>query len=1429
MKKSLLMILAAALALIPLTVASAPNSDDDPLRVYIRAGEKSHGPGAHEYPKFLAEWTPMLEERGAVVDGGLEFPTPEQLENTDVLILHAQEAGNINIGQERKSLDRFLKRGGGLVVIHAGAVSRDPDYYKDIIGGSWRHGTTRWLEAPMSLYFTDREHPITREVSNFDIDDEIYYDMDLRDDIEVLAAAYTPKAIDTGGRGNKEAQARAAEAVAKKKGVNIYDIQPQIWTYENTLDGADTSYRAFVHIPGHWHENFSHNGIRTLLLRGIAWAGKRDDNIDLLCKEEELGDALRYVEGGVPRPEELPAQLEVHPEFEISLVASEPLINNPMNIDWDEQGRLWVCETPEYPNGLRQANVAAWMDSGSVMPGVYDRKPLDRISILSDSTGDGVMDTKQVFADDIELATSFVLHENGVIVCAAPDIWLFEDTTGDDVADKRTKLYTNLGTRDTHATINNMRWGRDGWIYATHGYSSSDNVTSGDGEESFGPAGSGVVRFKPDGSAFEQFASKGGNTWGLETTSEGEVFYTQPTTGNPLVHVILPEYILAKGKVPGTAGTLGLLPDEATFPAMNWEQQAYVQIDQVGRYTAGAGCVIYEGGAWPEKWNHSYFTTEPTLNIIGQFHLEPDGITYTAAKEAGREQTEFVRSTNLWFRPIEVRTGPDGALYVVDFCNQAIIHNDTRGPTHGPANAAVRPDRDHYYGRIWRIQHKDAKDLAPLELDRKNIAGLKEAAQSPNKVTRETAQRLLREQGKGDPQTVGSAAVQTYENALAKTDLNQIATQARDASDPWTVSALIAATAHRAPSAIEAAFKLPSSDSLLTFVSGLTPVALRDDAPRNAARLLDACSKAKPNAAPVRDAVLAALADYDGKTPPFSVEVRAAFENLLKKPQTQTLALPIIARWDKEGVLNEQTSPFTQELLAKLPDTNLPPAERLTIARSLIELRETHPEVLPAITKTFQGKGQEKYKQELLTLLGDTEGTEIGIILVNQFRQLPPPLQSTAFDQLLKRTARCQRILGLLEKDELSLADLGPSNFDRLRNHPNKGVARRANAVYEQKNPETLAKNELLAKLIPEVEKQGDASKGQLLYSACAVCHQLGDVGIEVGPALDGMGAHGPAELLVHIIDPNREVDPSFWAHNITTNKGENFAGVITSENATSITLATQIGVKEIAKAEIERRTNTRRSLMPEGFEALGAEGLRDLLAYICGEAGQNFRIIDLSDAYTADSRSGIFANNGPKGGVLELPKVGNVTIDEVPYLIQPPAKSQSGANLVVLKGGPNPQNYSNTFPQSVEIEVDNLAARKLHLLSGIGGWAYPATKDKELPVFQVDVIHTDGAKQSFVMKNGVEFADYIRPIKVAGSLPVEELTNRTQIRQLTLDLENTSPIEKLVFSSFDNKVAPVLVAATAELAGVKQPEKSAEKADPKATGEGPAKTAAAA
>lgn len=1154
-----------------LQVASASES----LRVFIRSGEKTHGPGCHDYPAFLKDWTALLNERGAKTTGGNEFPTKQQLAETDVVILHSAEAGNIK-GEDRENFEAYLKRGGGVVAIHGGAVSRDPDWYKTVIGGSWNFDHTRWLEGHMSLYFTDRENPITAGASNFDLDDEIYYDMDMMPDAKILAAAYTPKP--------KQGDAKRGQPVS------VYDIQPQIWTYETG------NRRAFVCIPGHVYENFSHTSLQTILLRGIAWAGKIKD-ADALVKDRPITEtALRYPVGGPTKPEEAAAKIQVHPEFEISLVAAEPLINKVMNVDWDEKGRMWVVETPEYPNGLRKANTDVWKDSGSVKPGEYDREPLDRISILTDTDGDGRMDKKHVFADKLELATGFVLHRNGVIVSAAPDIWFLEDTDGDEVADKRTKLYTGLGTRDTHAVINNLRWGLDGWVYATHGYSAGKVKALGADGQPETDIGSGVVRFKPDGTKIEMVSSKGGNTWGLTMTSDGQCFWTQPTSGTILFHTVLPEYILAKGKIPGTTSFKGMITGQKTFPAMSWEQAAYKQIDFVGSYTAAAGCSIYEGGAWPEKWNYSYFVGEPTINIVSQYFVKPDGVTYAAEKENGREETEFIRSKDLWFRPIETRIGPDGALYVIDFYNQAVIHNDTRGPQHGPANAAVRPDRDHYFGRIWRIQHKDAEKIDVPVIDKANAGS---ALKSPNAHARMTAMRLMRETGNPVEVETGSAALKAYrefETVDSPEGRGKLISSFLAAQDDWTRSALVAAASEQALEVVFDCLGSPQAAKLAPLAANLLPMATKADPSATAGKLIIAAAAAPAAADPLKSAIVDVIAGDRSAKPPLSPALSAALASLLEDPATASKTLPLITRWDTGGTMSGVLEKQIAQLSVKLADSKAPIAERSAAARVLISIG-TEGSVTKALGILHDAAEPANLQAAIIAAFGEAN---LSGKLAPVFDGLSPAGRSAAFDEIVKRPAAAISLLAAMEAGKVDPKGISPGDMDRLRKHPDSNVSKKASELAGKLSSAPKGMEELITAFLPVVTKPGDAENGKTLFTAaCAVCHKFGDAGADVGPALTGMGAHGAAELLVHIVDPNREVDPSFWQVNITTKDGKTLAGVITSENPATVNLRNQGGDTEIRKDNIASRDNTRRSLMPEGLDGLGAENIRDILTYM--------------------------------------------------------------------------------------------------------------------------------------------------------------------------------------------------------------------------------------
>ncbi len=1431
---------------------------DAPLRVFLRVGKKTHGPagnGQHDGPTFLKDWTKLLTERGAVVNGRVGFPTGEEFEKTDVLVLYTEEGGKI-APADRENLDKFLKRGGGIVAIHDSVCGDDAQWWKTIIGGAWEHGYSKWLEADVPIYYVDNDHPITKDASNFDFNDEIYYDLHMMPEVKILAGSWTPDP-----RNSKSG----------RPGQHIYDVSPQMWTYEK--DG----HRAFVCVPGHHLRSFAMDHFRAVILRGIAWSAKRD--VDLLCSKEELA-SLKYPEGGPSSPAKELTQLELHPDFKVSVVAAEPLINKPIAIDWDAAGRMWVAETPEYPNGRRgikpdQADVA-WKDHGGLFrePGKQDRPAKDRISILIDSDGDGVADRKEVFYEGLELVTGFVFYKDGVIVSQAPDILWLRDTDNDGKADKVEKLYVGLGTQDTHAVINNLRWGLDGWVYATHGYSAG-TVTSLDGRKDFGRISSGVVRFKPDGSAFEQYCSKGGNTWGLDITAENDVLFTQPTSDDLLNHVVLPESSLARGRIGNTPSYKVLIYHRPSNPLIKFENLAYVQIDLVGLFTAAAGCAIYEHGSWPTEWTHSYFTTEPTINIVHHEIVKPVGVSFAADKT---RDEEFVGGRDKWFRPIETRIGPDGALYVLDFYNQAVIHNDTRGPKHNGVNAAVRPDRDHYFGRVLRIDHKQAKQIPVPNLAKMYGAEVTKALEHPNRAVRFTAQRLIVERrdvgaieamkqlpkGNSDDaprihrlwalqqlndlsSTVVGAALVDKSPAVRKTGamiaaiqgeaspvlkarligllkdtdprtrleaVNALASFTVDKEtcdavvaayvtfdDPWLQSAAVGVLMKNPVEAIASVLGQPAPEKYGSLASLLVgAIAQKGDA-EAAAALVIAAAKAPASADALKVAIFETLSrDFKANAAPkFSDSLRDAFGSALKSKGTVAAALPLVARWDKENMLAAEATRAVQGFLAKLSEGNSD-RERAQAAASLLGARRLDAQIVPAVTKLLGSSAAPNMQVEVVQALGATADPAIGKELVAAFPRVSPQVREAMFTQIARRADWSSALVDALKSGQVTLQQLGPPAVHRLRTHPDVGVAAKALSVIEElRGPEAKEKNTLIAKLTPEVEKPGNAVKGKELFTQnCAVCHLFNGEGKQVGPDLTGMGAHGPAELLAAILDPNREVDPSFVAWNIETKDDESYDGVIAAENRGAITLRNNSGEMQIKTATVKSRSNTGKSLMPEGFEALGNEALRDILTYFAG-GDQKYRIIDLRPAFTADTSRGLFHTQTNLEDTLRFRSFGLVKAGGVPFEIINPTKTASGNNIVVLKGGVG---FARTRAQRVEVSNVNVKASRLHVLGGIAGWGWPCCGvdgNKGMPAGKIVVSYADGQTEEFQLINGVDVADHVGPIDVPGSKGTEGIVSRGQLRSITRNLSGKAPIQKIALESSDNAVAPTFVAMTLE------------------------------
>lgn len=1408
----------------------------DPLRIFLRGGPKTHGAGEHDHPAFVADWTALLRERGAAVDGALAFPSAEQLARTDVLVLYAAEGGSIH-GEDRAHLTSYLARGGGIVALHDSVCGDDPQWFKTVIGGAWEHGHAKWAMGVTDLYVRDFGHPITQGVANWRFEDELYTQLHMQPDARVLMAGFQ----------------------------DVFSISPQMWTYEKD------DYRAFVSIQGHYRKSFEHDAWRTLLLRGIAWAGKRD--VELLTTAADRA-SLAYPTGGPLRPEAAGNALVLHEGFEATLAAAEPLIVNPISIDWDARGRTWVAETPGYPNKAEFSGIAAH----------------DTISALADTNGDGVMDSKQVFADGLDLVTSFVFHGDGVIALCAPNIFFLRDTDGDGVCDRREIVFTGFGYGDTHAVISNARWGLDGWIYATQGYSgnaSTDVRNVGpDGERRFGKIGNGVFRFKPDGSAIEIVSSYGSNTWGLDFTPDGELFFSM-ANGAHLRHVVVPEKALARARLPGTETWNNVADHDRVFPLVVRNEEAYRQIDFIGGFTAASGCAIYDGGAWPAEYDGRVYVAEPTVNLVHEDVLSPKGVTFTASKS---QEPEFIASADLWFRPVHMRIGPDGAMYVLDFYNQAAVHNDTRGPKHGPTNAALRPDRDRFHGRIWRVQHRSAIDVAGRDLSQLDGTAWVEELEAANGWRRNTALRLLCESKERGTQraliTLGQSAAmpaariaalwtlarrgritpELLIQGLADRDQGVVKNAATIASEFGLASRIgreLGDTVSTAPAPTEArshlrrlealggarsdnpnlwsgrigsSFKVSkdrwtrsaalsaASDHPLEFIG--TGPRLGDDF------LLELKVELAGFVAKSGDAGLAAqlvgrIPGFDqpstsravlgrlwrdlktDRVPEFTPELKTAISKLLDSPDFElaALALKFASKWDTRGELKAAIDALGQRLEQEAGDPAVEINRRVTCLRSMFGVANRLERAL-AIAETMLAAGAEAAVQlELVSELSRCGDDAAAGVLARNFLSLSTAGREQAFLAIVRRAKWVEPLLAEIEAGRIAPNDLGPLRLSQLKNHGDEAVAARARAVLEKiQGPQNQKTEELITRVLPIVEAPGDAAKGKLLFAQnCGNCHTYKGEGAHIGPDLTGMGAHGIRSLLPVILDPNASVEAAYLEYLCETTDDRLVSGIIVRDTPAGVVLRATTGDTEIPRDEIVSLKSTGRSPMPVGLESIGPEGLRDVLAYLTEEFA-GFRVLDLRELANMSTRAGMYdPEKAPDR--MDLMRYGVFEIDGVPFEVRDPATADGGRNVICLRGGMEQEWFSNTgLPRKVEVPV-GFALGRVHVLGGIAAWGFPIRDDKQ-PCVKWTWVYADGTREEVVLRDGVEFADWIGRRDVPGSKYAEGLVKSGswgQLRTFDLAPKEAKVVAKIELESYDNHMSPTFVGLTAELPGAER------------------------
>jgi len=616
----------------------------------------------------------------------------EDLQQYDGLILYANH-DSISPAQEKGLLD-FVRSGKGFIPLHSASYCfRNSPEVVALIGGQFRsHGG-----GSFSAEIVMPEHPVMKGMEPFTTEwDETYVHDKKADDIVVLM-----ERVDSTGH------------------------EPYTWVKE--YGKGRVFYTAF----GHDERTFRNPGFLKLVHNGIMWAVGEDAAAKL------KGFAMArptYEEATMPNyekrnpppryqlplsPEESQTLIQVPPGFRLELFASEPDIKKPIAMDWDEKGRLWIVETVDYPNTVRNDK------------GTGD----DRILICEDTDDDGKADKFTVFAEGLNIPTSLTFANGGVIVAQAPDFLFLKDTDGDDKADVKEVLIHGWGTYDTHAGPSNLQYGLDNNVWGTVGYSSFEGTIGGKPYK----FGSGVYRFTPDAQRFEFLANTSNNTWGLGFSEDFDVFVSTANNEHSDFFAI-PNRYYEKAQL----REKGIEKIDAHYH-MHVLTKDLRQVDVHGGFTAASGHRLYTARAFPQTyWNRIAFVSEPTGRLVHRQILEQVGSGF---KEKG-DGWNIVASSDNWFGPVDTKVGPDGALWILDWYNFVIQHNPTPdGFDNGAGNAYIDPLRDNTRGRIYRLVYEGAKSSKRYTLDRARPGTLIDALQSDNLFWRLTAQRLLVESG----------------------------------------------------------------------------------------------------------------------------------------------------------------------------------------------------------------------------------------------------------------------------------------------------------------------------------------------------------------------------------------------------------------------------------------------------------------------------------------------------------------------------------------------------------------------------------------------------------------------------------------------------------------------------------------------------------
>jgi len=919
--------------------------------------------------------------------------------------------------------------------------------------------------------------------------------------------------------------------------------------------------------------------------------------------------------------------LQMRPGYLVQAVASEPLIADPVTARLDHKGRLWVVEMPDYPMG----------------PGEGEA-PCGRIKILRDTDEDGVFDLSVVFADELLFATGVQPYRDGAFVTLAGQIVFLRDHDGDDQADERVVLFEGFAEQNQQLRANHPTLGPDGFIYVAGGLRGG-SVKAIDAR--YEPKAKPVdlrdrdFCFDPDGGWWGSIPGK--SQFGVSIDDFGRRFGC--SNRNPaMMSVLTLDAVLRDPLLVGRDAIHDVAYSAEKSQVVSQAQAWTTSNLHSGQFSAACG--VFAPG-WRSGDNEWLLACEPTAYIVQRQKLSREGSVWKSRREA--KSSEFLSSTDEWFRPVDITAGPQQSVLIVDMARAVIEH-----PDFMPSELKARPDqRDGTaLGRIWKVsEESEEPHVVSLKTTDDAINWLK----SDSAWQRTSASQFLHEQGLSVLQPLRDLVLNSQGRPAARSRAAWLLNKHGSLSKHHVVSLMNSSDARLRALGIHLSQGRPE---LLKNV-----LALDADSDPLVARWVAAVAGAASDFASSRVRALVNIATrWSSKDEWIRLTVASADSSLLKElsrqlaSQNQTDVLLLTHLVERVGIESPATATaivlaagpkatadstlnrrqvdllkawmrgvrrsrqVVSKVIAALPDHQR--VDLQTLASHALKTAQTStvPGDLRAASLLLASDfGQVKSPlRELvrdisapdlraaalpLNLWNDSEWTRD--YLVQNLTGMTMTVRSAAVAACVRRVEDVKWFLQKIEAGEIPRTVVDPATAKKLRQHPDAVVKAAAGRLLAT-DPN---REKVLKRYAGSAKALGSATVGKNLFKEhCSACHQVGGLGTNVGPDISDSRTKTPQALLTSILDPNSAIDAAFIQHQVLTVDGRVLDGLLVGDANNTVILQQKGGKRVvIPRDEIDRLQAPGVSLMPEGFEeALSPDKMSDLLSYL-----KNWRYLD--------------------------------------------------------------------------------------------------------------------------------------------------------------------------------------------------------------------------